>query len=1803
MVKSIRSVVWSLLLLCFAFAGSLSAQLHPLPGSKSEPSVLCISCPGTNSSGQLNAGLPTYPYGPPLKDFVGRYVDSSNTAQFQHIGFRTARAGRIRTAATTRGSAPPRMYVAIGEAVGAYTLDKFFATKLPGGMVSVGTVKTGQQVGGFGRTPLEKILMWDGFLYPEAKDAKWHVPFQDGQTRLFDFDFDDRGYLYAAEGIFGWGIVKDDGRTDATHFPKVVQMIDGGLDPLCSDPDNLPEDYPTVPQCQAHYVAIYPNTLDDRGAIAKPTVMVALHSGTRYYAMTSDQVRTRVIYDVTDPLTPRKIALLSESRQAIRKWSRDDDSHRIAIIGGDNSLYIWDYADFASGTGSPVAEYKNATFADISFDEQGNLWAAEAKNKIWKLTPSGGGTYTTNVYTPYNTGTFEVDVMHAAAGHVVVAGTDRSGGRNGGAAFDVRLFKVDAAGLQLVDTDKFFQRYYHEAPTGYAEPSQYTTPQLGVQLVKSNNKTYLMYSSFGLGDVFEIEGGNSISLAMKNTFGTTNPNAKPTENGPFPGDPVKFTATSSSQTTAYDVTWLFGNPEAGGTANQGISQTGGADIVHQYTGYTTASQVTTAKTVQAATVQDSTIGDTLLVNLKLPTPRVGVSGVNTPVTANTNGLEYIAGSTFNDASDGSIESHYSTWTIDNVPTKLKPNETISTGAVGPHTVTFQGSYGKYDPTILTGTGLYNTPTLTLNYVVRPFRASLNAPSSDGTTVTFTATPSVTTDSSVLTATTWSVNWTFTPGGASAGNVTTSSIQNSVQTVNVGTIPSFQVPKSQVTPGSQVTLEISVDIGGLSAPAQQYATTTVSTTLVTPDPAVTKTGCANAGSPCSFTARSASGGAISDWTFAWTLKKSGVTVKTATGNPFEPAITSPGDYSVTLKATKTIFDASVDQNFTAGGTLCGPIPDETDVALNKVGCLSGCSTGTNVEFYPTFRTGYSIQSCDTVTWTFGDGGSGSGGDVFHTYTSAGTFTVTMKLSNSSSPTLTKTTTVTVNGSGGGGDPGNGSSCTIPTNAEFTLSGQVSSCHVGDACRTGETINFSAKRGTGSPQTCDSVLWDFGDNTGTSGSKTPQHTYVAAGTYEVALKITNSKGSQTVTHNVTVVQGQTGNCSTAPTVGNFAVSYTGGTTGCSNINSTDCQAGETISFESPNYYYVPASCDNFEWDFGDGSAKVTTRNATHTFATGATTYTVKFKVTNNAGSATYTKSVKLAGSAPTKPIPVLTYSLFPATGTKGQTITFTVASSVALSTGWTWSFGDGTANDTSQAGSTKQSSSITHTFATKGKYNVKVTARNAEDAATAPVGSAQAQIDVADAPAIPEFKYLIPVAVHAKGQNNSVWRTDVQIYNPDPNVSVSHPLDMVATFKGNDYNLEMTKATFAYEDFLGRLLDHDDQGPVIITTKNVTVAPQIWTRTYNQDTQGGTFGQFIPAIRIDGNGGTGGSVDPSNYYLSGLRHDDRYRTNVGFLNPTLTAFNVTVTIYDERRLKLGEYTEMLQPFTLLQYPLKSKESPTTFTLPADAPFSVKVTVPPGQWVVAYASFIDGISNDPVYLQAVRESDVASTDYKNQVVPGVGHTGAWRSDITIFNPDVDAVQFNLQYFNAGGEKKGEALGIVLDSGKFLQYGDLLKQGVFGGNVEDGFGMLRLTVTSQHEKYPMTFSRTYFDDVANGTYGQGIGAFAVPRANVKPGKPALIPGVRNSANYRTNIGLLNPTSNTVSAKITVLDPQTGVAAGSIDYTLAPNQSILGSFNGFGSLDSGTLKIEANGEIWAFASIIDNRTHDPEYVAATPLQ
>ena len=1762
MLKSVRYLVVGLIL-SMAAATTAFAQNHPMPGSKSEAPVICAGCPWTNANGQDNDGLPTYPYSGVVIDHVGRYVDSSSTQSYQMWAnaFRTARARYIRVAPTTRGSAPPRVYIQIGNAMMAYSLDTFFTTDLPGGMIPL--VNKFGGVGG-GR---EKILDYDAFVYPEHSQSGWQTDggdFQDPMAKAVPFDYDDRGNVYVATEKFGWAIVADDGRTSGGHLAKVIQFV-------------------ATPNPQ--FTKVLANT-----SKVKSEAIISIKTGGSYYTIIADRDSQMAVFDSTNAQRPVLTSTRTGDRKnAVRAMARDDNTKRVAYIDNTFGLRIFDYDSLVQG-GAPIAEYSADTGAFgevVSMDESGNVWAVEAGGKIWKLTPSGNG-YTKSTYTPY-TDRFQPLMMHVGAGFMAIGGIDWAA-----STYDVRIMRIESTGLTSLNIDNFFRKYYHQAPPGYAQPGSYTAIQAqsaDIEIVKWGGKTYLMYSGFGLGDVFELEGGNSINLAMKPApFGTANPSARSTDPGPYYGDPVTFTATSSSPSTAYDVVWNFANPEAG-TSNAGRRSRTGADITHQYTGLTTAGSVTAVKPVQANTVQDPNIRATLNLSLKLPTPRVGAQTLTAPITANTTGLQLVAGESFVDASDGSVEGHVGLWDIDGTTTTLKPNQSILVGDVGPHTLKFRGAYGVYDAN-LNITNPYQTPLLTIGYTVLPFKATINPPTTDGTNVTFTANAIKTSNTNIMSATTWDIVWTLNGTAvATAGSVSTSSLGEPI-----GTIKPLIVPRSSIADGSQIGLRINVDPTKLSTAAAQYAQFTTSLTLSTPDPDIEVTGCANANSPCKFTARSAGAKPMTGWTYLWTLTRPGTASPlTGTGATFEPSLSAPGNYSITLKATTSIFPVEVTKQLTVGGSLCGQLPQSHTVGISKVGCSGSCAPGTNIEFAPTFL-GYARQACDVYSWNMGDGNTRNTEVVNYSYSTPGNYTVTLTMSNSGSTTpIVKTAAVSI--TNGTTDPPPTNVCTAP--ASITV---FATCNGGGTCRTSDAVTFTARRGGAQLQNCDNVTWNFGDGT-TSNVKQPSKQYAAAGTYNVSAVVSNTAGTAPAATTQVVVADPSGNCSIAPSISNFVIEYVGPTTNCRAFNSTPCNAGEPVAFTSPNYFYVVGSCDTFEWDFNDGSPKSTERNPTHSFP-GGRDYNVKLTVRNGAGFYVYSRTVKVAGTTATEPLPVITATTFPANGRKGQAVTFVATSNMDNTTGWTWNFGDNTPANTSQVAVVSRTSTITHTFASAGTYVVKVSARNSNDAATAPVGEAQAQIVITNPPAIPEYRYLLPVTAYTAGQGGSAWRTDVQIYNPDPQVSQEKPLIMEATFKGITKTLTMIKATHIYENFLGNLLDmqKEDQGPVIITTKSATTPPHIWTRTYTQ-TAHGTFGQFIPAIRIDNLGG-GGAVSDGKYYMSGLRHDARYRTNVGFLNPNAAPINVTVTIYDAAKFKIADFPLTLQPFQLEQYPLTMKVP----NLPNDKPFSVKIEVPAGNWIVAYASSVDALSNDGVYVQAVPESDVASPDFKTTILPGVGHVGQWRSDVTIFNPDPDGVMFDLTYYNSAGEKKAEA-SVSLDSGKFISYGDILKQGVLG-NVDDGLGTLKVTVPGNHEKYPMTFARTYFDNGANGTYGQGIPAFSPARANVKPNQAAIIAGVRNSSAYRTNIGLVNVSSSNVVATVTLLDPNTGAIVKSVQYTVRPAETIVGPFAGtaaqprgdWNGITTATLKIEANGALWAFASCIDMETQDPEYVVATPF-
>jgi PKD repeat protein len=140
------------------------------------------------------------------------------------------------------------------------------------------------------------------------------------------------------------------------------------------------------------------------------------------------------------------------------------------------------------------------------------------------------------------------------------------------------------------------------------------------------------------------------------------------------------------------------------------------------------------------------------------------------------------------------------------------------------------------------------------------------------------------------------------------------------------------------------------------------------------------------------------------------------------------------------------------------------------------------------------------------------------------------------------------------------------------------------------------------------------WNFGDGTALDPNQNPLHTFAAAGTPTVTLTVTNSDGSNSTQHTVTVAPGTPTN---QPPVASFTAPACTANAPCTfTSTSTDADGNETITLT--------------RWDFG-GGVVLDGVEVTHTFAA-AGTFNVILTVTDNLG-ATGTVTLPVTVSPPT------------------------------------------------------------------------------------------------------------------------------------------------------------------------------------------------------------------------------------------------------------------------------------------------------------------------------------------------------------------------------------------------------------------------------------------------------------------------------------------------------------------------------------------------------------------------------------------
>lgn len=172
-----------------------------------------------------------------------------------------------------------------------------------------------------------------------------------------------------------------------------------------------------------------------------------------------------------------------------------------------------------------------------------------------------------------------------------------------------------------------------------------------------------------------------------------------------------------------------------------------------------------------------------------------------------------------------------------------------------------------------------------------------------------------------------------------------------------------------------------------------------------------------------------------------------------------------------------------------------------------------------------------------------------------------------------------------------------------------------------------------------------FWDFGDGT-SSTEALPIHTYTSSGIFDIALKITSSKGCTNTSAKADYVRIDNG------VIADFIIT-----------NIDVCKIPASVNFKNKS---ISSSAISYLWDFGDGTATSTELNPFHKYQNQGT-YTVTLQATTDVGC-TDTMSMDVVIGFPSSSFSA------PDTLCSGQSATF-FNTSVPSPISCTWTFSNG------------------------------------------------------------------------------------------------------------------------------------------------------------------------------------------------------------------------------------------------------------------------------------------------------------------------------------------------------------------------------------------------------------------------------------------------------------------------------------------------------------------------------------------------
>jgi hypothetical protein len=225
------------------------------------------------------------------------------------------------------------------------------------------------------------------------------------------------------------------------------------------------------------------------------------------------------------------------------------------------------------------------------------------------------------------------------------------------------------------------------------------------------------------------------------------------------------------------------------------------------------------------------------------------------------------------------------------------------------------------------------------------------------------------------------------------------------------------------------------------------------------------------------------------------------------------------------------------------------------------------------------------------------------------------------------------------------------------------------------------------------------------------------------------------------------------------------------------------------------------------------------------------------------------------------------------------------------------------------------------------------------------------------AIGDTVRIIPGAASAPGAGDAYFLTDVRLYNPDLESSITVYLSVLERDADNSRVAEVPvdippRRGIALNDILATFFGLPEATGAIRMRSNADFLAT--SRTYNVGGEAGTFGSFIPAL-AESDALTQGIL----LQVANNPADSGYRSNVGFTNPGLTEVTIKVKVFNADTGELvGAKSLVLPPRSFSQKNVfKSVGQRDLFVMNGCVEF--KADLP----VLAYTTVIDNTSNDPI------------------------------------------------------------------------------------------------------------------------------------------------------------------------------------------------------------------------------------------------